>query len=201
MQQLILASQSPRRLELLQTLGIGCTVDTVKVSEIIDKNLNLEAAIAKLATDKGQALVNSRNYMKGHGILVLSADTVVVLGQEILGKPKDALQASDFLHRLSGVEHRVISGICIHEIDRGQIWTATDTTFVRFHPLTEQQIHDYVASGEPFDKAGAYGIQGAAKSFVSERRGSWSNVVGLPLELFEKMVTEHGWQLSRNQRP
>lgn len=200
MHQLILASQSPRRLELLKSLGIKTTVDIVKVSEIIDENLNLEAAIGKIAEDKGLALVRARKFPKGQGILVLSADTVVVLDNKVLGKPKDAVQASEFLRRLSGVEHRVISGISVYEIDSDKIWTRSDTTYIQFFPLTEQQITDYIATGEAFDKAGAYGIQGAAQTFVRERRGSWSNVVGLPLEIFEQMVKEHGWQLARDQR-
>ncbi|MGE0761958.1 MAG: nucleoside triphosphate pyrophosphatase [Bdellovibrionales bacterium] len=198
MHQLILASQSPRRFELLQKAGFRFTVDTVKVSEIIDKNLNLEAAIERVAWDKAQALVQARKFLKGHGFLILSADTVVALGEMVLGKPKDPTEAERFLRSLAGAEHRVITAICVYEIDTDAVWTAHDTTWVQFHPLTDQQIHDYVRSGEPLDRAGAYAIQGGAATFVKARRGSWSNVVGLPMELFERMVKQHGWQLARN---
>lgn len=199
MHQLILASQSPRRLELLQRAGFQCHVDSVQVSEILDKNLNLADAVAGVAKTKAQALVQTGKYLKGHGYLIISADTVVALGERVLGKPKDSTEAQDFLRQLSGIKHRVISGICVYEIDSGKIWTTYDTTSVEFHSLTETQIRDYVATGEPLDKAGAYAIQGGAALFVKERVGSWTNVVGLPMEIFEQMVRENGWRIARDQ--
>ncbi len=199
MHQLILASQSPRRRELLEKEGFLFAVDTLKVSELINKNLNLETAIATVAQDKAKALVETGKYPKGRGILILSADTVVVLGEDVLGKPADAEQAKEFLRRLSGAEHRVISGICVYDVDSCRYFLEADTTFVRFKSLTESEISEYVESGEPLDRAGAYAIQGGGASFVEERRGSWSNVVGLPLELFERMIVQHGWKLARRK--
>lgn len=201
MHQLILASESPRRSELLRSAGFSFKVDTVKVSETIDENLTLDEAIKGIASAKAKALVEARKYSKGQQILVLAADTVVVLADRVLGKPKDVPEATVFLRQLSGKEHRVITGLCVFEIDSGQAWAASDTTFIRFRQLTAEQIRDYVASGEPMDKAGAYGIQGAARDFVLSIRGSWSNVVGLPLELLERIIQNHGWNIPRVASP
>ena len=201
MHQLILASQSPRRLQLLQEAGFDVQVDTVKVSETIDENLKVEAAIEAIAQGKARALIESRKYMKEHGILVLSADTEVILGQRVFGKPSDLKMARQFLRDLSGKEHRVITAMCVYDVDVDRFFTTHDVTFVRFKSLSEEEIINYVASGEPLDKAGGYAIQGAGKDFVIEWRGSWSNVVGLSLELFERMIKEHGWKLRRNPRP
>lgn len=197
MHQLVLASKSPRRRELLRTHGFLCAVDSVQVSEIIDKNLNLERAIEQVAWQKAAALVQTGKYPKGQKYLILSADTVVVLGERVLGQPKDVTEAQTFLQDLSGKTHRVISGICLFDLEVDRFWSASDTTWVEFRRLALEDIKAYVQSGEPMDKAGAYAIQGGAASFVQERRGSWSNVVGLPMEKFEEMVKEHGWQLAR----
>jgi septum formation protein len=194
MHQLILASQSPRRLELLQSIGIRCQVDSVKVSEIFDENLNLEAAVQDVARRKAEALVGARKYPKGKRILVLGADTVVVLDGRVLGKPVDAAEATEFLRLLSGKTHSVMSGVCLIDVDLDFSWTGLDSTSVRFRELTGSEMDDYVRSGEPMDKAGAYAIQGGARDFVAEYRGSWSNVVGLPLELLQKTFTERGWR-------
>lgn len=201
MHQLILASQSPRRSELLRSAGFDFKVDTVKVSETIDENLNLTAAIEAVAREKAKALIQLRKYPKGQGILVLAADTVVVLADRVLGKPKDNPEAAEILRLLSGREHRVITGLCVFEIDTGKIWTCSDTTYIQFRQLTDDEIQDYVMSGEPMDKAGAYGIQGRAGKFVDQIRGSFSNVVGLPMELLERIIGEHGWNIPRSTRP
>ena len=201
MHQLILASQSPRRFQLLQEAGFDFKVDTVKVSETIDENLKVEAALEAVAKAKAQALVELRKYLKEKGILVLSADTEVILGNRVFGKPLDSQMAAQFLRELSGKEHRVITAVCVYDVDKCLFYTDHDTTFVRFKPLTETEILTYVATGEPLDRAGGYAIQGLAKNFVIEWRGSWSNVVGLSLELFERMIKKHGWKLPRRARP
>jgi septum formation protein len=195
--QLILASQSPRRFELLKSAGFEFSVDTVKVSESIDKNMNPDTVAGDLAERKAKALVEARKYSKGLGICVLGGDTTVVIGDELLGKPRDKYEALQFLRLLSGAEHSVISGICVYDVDTRQAFTEVARTFVRFKNLSESEIEDYVATGEPFDKAGGYGIQGVGRSLIVDWRGSWSNVVGLPLELLERMILEHGWQFSR----
>lgn len=199
MHQLILASQSPRRSELLREMGLEFTVDIVKVSEIIDENLNLDDAIVAVAQTKAEAVATLPKYSNSKGVLILSADTVVVLGNRVLGKPIDAAQAKEFLSLLSGNEHRVITGVCVYELDKRRAWTDSDTTWIRFRNLSEKDIQNYIATQEPFDKAGGYAIQGGAKDFVAERRGSWSNVVGLPVEKLESMIASHGWKINRRK--
>ncbi len=201
MHQLILASQSPRRFQLLQEAGFDPKVDIVKVSETIDENLNVETALEAVAQSKAEALVGLRKYPKGLGILVLSADTEVVLGSRVFGKPSDAAAAHQFLRDLSGKEHRVITAVSVYDVDERQFFNSHDTTFVRLKHLSEEEISAYVATGEPLDRAGGCAIQGGAKDFVIECRGSWSNVVGLSIELFERMIKEHGWKLPRRARP
>lgn len=197
MHQLVLASQSPRRSELLTQAGYKFTVDSLKVSELFDKNLNLEAALMAVAGRKASVLAGSGKYLKGQGFLILGADTIVVLDGQVLGKPNNARHAEEILGLLSGKTHSVMTGITVFDVDLGRSVSAFDQTKVRFHDLTDQQIKAYVATGEPLDKAGAYGIQGGAQIFVAERIGSWSNVVGLPLELWETMVQKNGWNIAR----
>lgn len=200
MHQLVLASQSPRREQLLREAGFFCQVNPVQVSEIIDKNLNLADALKALARKKAQALVDSGKLLKGKGFLVVGADTVVVLENQVLGKPKDYDEAQRMLAQLSDREHSVITALAVLDLDRGRSVEDFDTTKIRFRKLETDEIAAYVKSGEPMDKAGSYALQGAAAQFVIDRRGSWSNVVGFPLELFERMIGENGWQLARNQR-
>ena len=111
---------------------------------------------------------------------ILACDTIVVLGQQVFGKPQNADEARAMLHQLSGNTHKVISGVCI--LSEGHQQSFADITEVTFHQLSDEQIDAYIATGEPFDKAGAYGIQGAAGEFVSELSGNYENVVGLPLQ-------------------
>jgi septum formation protein len=131
--------------------------------------------------------------------LILAADTIVVLGDQILGKPDSAAQAHDFLRQLSAKTHQVMTGMTLLKSGSSESWSGVDTTAVGFRKLSEAEILEYVASGEPMDKAGAYGIQGAAKKFVSSISGSWSNVVGLPLERLEKVLSEKGWPIDRSK--
>ncbi|MCB0384247.1 MAG: Maf family protein, partial [Bdellovibrionales bacterium] len=115
----------------------------------------------------------------------------------ILGKPKNSAEAQSFLHELSLKTHSVITGVCVYDVDSCRYVVASDETLVRFRKLSENEISEYVSSGEPMDKAGGYGIQGMAGRFVDKTEGSYSNVVGLPMELFEKMVNENGWRIDR----
>ena len=195
MHQLILASKSPRRRDLLKKAGFCFHVDPVKVSEIIDENLNPRAVAESLAWAKSEAFIQERKPLKKHGFLVLSADTIVALGHQVLGKPRNSTEAKSHLLRLSGKVHSVITALCIYDVDRGRDVVASEETLVFFHQLSEQEISEYVASGEPMDKAGAYAIQGVAGKFVDRIEGSFSNVVGLPMELFKKIIKENGWQI------
>jgi septum formation protein len=198
MLKLVLASQSPRRRELLTSAGYEFTVSLVKVSEIFDENLNPTEVASHLATVKATACVRQHKELNSPEFLILAADTIVLLGEQILGKPKNPAQAREFLRLLSGKTHRVITGLALLWSGSGaKPWTVSDATEVSFRVLSDEEIAAYVATGEPMDKAGAYAIQGGARKFVSSFRGSWSNVVGLPLEQLEKALQENGWIVSR----
>jgi septum formation protein len=168
---LILASQSPRRSELLRNAGIAVEVIPAEVDESVEPGETAEHYVRRIARDKVRAV---------RGQLVLGADTVVVVQNEILGKPVDEEDAARMLRLLSGREHLVITGICLKGRE-----TVVDheTTRVWFAELTLREIREYVASGEPMDKAGGYAIQGLASKFVERIEGSYSNVVGLPVAM------------------
>lgn len=195
---LALASHSPRRRDLLAQAGYYFHVFPVKVSEIIDKNLNPEAVVSQIATAKATACVQQYKDLELQGFLILSADTIVVLDGVILGKPQDFAEACAFLTQLSGRQHQVMTAICLWDVVRALIVTRWDRTDVQFRSLSSEEIVAYVQSGEPMDKAGAYAIQGEAGKFVTSFSGSWSNVVGLPLELLEKTLHEHSWSVRRH---
>ncbi len=178
--RLILASASPRRLELLAQLGI---VPDVVASDIDEHRLAGETPVEysrRIAQEKGLAVAQR---FLGESVLVLSADTEVVLGEEVFGKPRDDLDAARMLRRLSGIEHQVISSVCL--IDCSQVRLATrvltQTTHVRMRELSDQDIAIYISSGESRGKAGAYAIQGRAAAFIERIDGSHSSVMGLPL--------------------
>jgi nucleoside triphosphate pyrophosphatase len=170
---LVLASQSPRRRELLATAGIPFTVRVADVEEIRAPAEPPDAYARRLARAKAEAVWQGRNE------IVLGADTIVVLDQEVLEKPRDAADARAMLHRLAGREHTVITAICLRHPGGAQV--DSTATRVRFTPLTDAEIDAYVASGEPMDKAGAYAIQGLASRFVERVEGCYFNVIGLPL--------------------
>jgi septum formation protein len=197
MLEIALASQSPRRRELLQTGGFDFRVFPVKVSEIFDENLTPTEVVSHLATVKGRAAIDLYNPLKSPGFLILSADTIVVFENYIFGKPENTSQAKDYLHLLSGNAHSVISGIALFESGSTKVWTGWAETNVQFRALSDQEIDSYVASGEPMDKAGAYAIQGDGGKFISSYEGSWSNVVGLPMELLESALRKNGWHVRR----
>jgi septum formation protein len=199
MYRLILASQSPRRLELLKKAGFAVSVFPLKVSEILNENLNLEDAIAALALLKAQTFVQAHNYLKPQSFLVVAGDTVVVHQNQVLGKPQTTSEAEKMLQKLSGQTHRVISGLALIALDFGREIAVYDQTLVTFRSLTAAEISEYVASGDPMDKAGAYGIQGAAAKFVSHIEGSLTNVIGLPMELFEKTLQELNFECERTR--
>ena len=197
MLKLVLASASPRRVELLNNAGYKFLHHPVKVSEITEEKLKPEENASQIATVKAKACLEQYKQLKSGDYLILSADTIVVTDDQILGKPSSAREAYDFLRRLSGRAHRVITGLALLETRTDKLWKGFDQTKVEFHPLTKTQIEEYIASGEPMDKAGAYAIQGLGGKFVSSHYGSWSNVVGLPLELLEKVLVENGWTVDR----
>lgn len=177
---LILASQSPRRSELLRNAGIDVTVQPGNVDESQQHGESPEHYVRRLASDKARSVP---------GEWVLGADTIVVAQGQVLGKPRDAEDAARMLQILSGREHTVITGICLKGRE-----TIVDheATQVWFAELTLRDIRDYIASGEPMDKAGAYAIQGLASKFVERIEGSYSNVVGLPVAMVYKHLKSMG---------
>lgn len=170
---LILASQSPRRSELLTLAGFQFHVRSRPVTEVRSKGEAPRDYALRLAREKAEAAWEDR------GEIVLGADTIVVLGDQVLEKPDDTAAAKRMLQALSGRGHTVITGICLRH-PRGKIADA-ESTAVYFTKLSSAEIDAYVATGEPMDKAGAYGIQGLASKFVERVDGCYFNVMGLPL--------------------
>jgi septum formation protein len=173
--ELILASQSPRRKELLKRAGFKFTVRPSPVEEIRHLGEAPVEYARRLAREKAHAAWERLEEV------VIGADTIVVVGDYVLEKPTDSADARAMLQMLSGREHVVITGICLRHAG-GAIVDHAETT-VRFVEMTDPEIADYVASGEPMDKAGAYAIQGRASKFVEKIDGSYDNVVGLPVSL------------------
>ena len=172
---LVLASKSPRRAEILTAAGIPFIVRAGDVTEQPLPGETPENYVRRLARDKAEAVPRQQNE------IILTADTVVVVQGHILEKPADAADAARMLRLLAGRDHDVITGICLCA-DAAEIVDAA-TTRVHFLPLSEVDIGEYVASGEPMDKAGAYAIQGLASRFIHRIEGDYFNVVGLPVSL------------------
>ena len=193
--RIILASASPRRAELLRTLGLEFEVRPVEMDETPLPGESPQDHVIRLAEAKA-----TTNSVDDESSLVIGCDTVVIVGREILGKPRSADDARRMLRLLQGKAHEVISAVAI---SGGKTVSGFSETSVTFAPMIEQEIDWYVATGEPMDKAGAYGIQGYAALFVSKIRGSYSNVVGLPLELLPGLFARLGvdiFELIRNTR-
>ncbi len=185
---LILASASPRRQELLRNAGIDCLVQPANVPEEILPGESPEACAERLARSKARAVFDQRPAQQSQ-YRVLGADTVVVVDDEILGKPADALDAARMLRLLSGREHRVITGVCLlSPIRPSGEDLRHEVTRVTVSELTDAEIADYVANGEPMDKAGAYAIQGRASRWIPKIDGCYFNVVGLPVSLVYNML-------------
>ena len=174
--RIILASASPRRLELLASAGVEFEVFAGDVDEELQPGEAPADHVVRLARDKAISVAS-----RVEGRFFVGADTVVVCGGEIMGKPKDAADAERMLRKLSGVSHEVITGYAIFDRERDDALCDAVTTRVFFKPLRDEEIRDYIATGCPFDKAGAYAIQGGAAYMVERIDGSYSNVVGLPL--------------------
>ncbi len=187
---IILASNSPRRRELLKQIGLIFTTDPADVDERVLPGEGAEAYAVRVALDKARVAAGRA----GKGI-VIAADTIVVLGDAILGKPADARDAERMLGMLSGRMHRVISGLAIVDAKTGRASTGAAGTTVWFRGLTPAEIRSYVLTGEPLDKAGAYGIQEKGALLVEKIEGCYFNIVGLPLFLLGGMLREYGVNL------
>jgi septum formation protein len=194
---LVLASASPRRQELLRNAGIAFTVHSADVSEVPQTGESGRACAERLAREKALAVSQQRPED-----FVLGADTVVVVGSEILGKPRDEADAVRMLQLLSGRTHQVTTGVCLigpelrtenRKLTTGFKDVRSETTQVTMTEITVEEIRSYVATGEPKDKAGAYAIQGIASRWIPRVEGNYFNVVGLPVSLVYRMLLEHGW--------
>lgn len=179
---LILASQSPRRQEILRNAGIEFIVRSSSVEEIRGEKESPSEYVRRLARAKAQAVT------AGETEIVLGADTIVLIKGQILQKPRDAADAEAMLRALSGRDHQVMTGVCLRTARR----TLEDSSVTRVHfrALDDREIAEYVASGEPMDKAGAYAIQGLASKFIHRVEGCYFNVVGLPVALVHKHLKE-----------
>ncbi len=201
---LILASASPRRQELLRNAGIPFTVQPADIDETPFAGESPRACAQRLAQEKALAVFKNRPQE-----FVLGADTIVVIDEMILGKPRDAQDAARMLRLLSGRTHTVITGVCVLEpVAGGQLPVASQTklttgnrqpatavsesTLVTMCDISDDEIRDYIATGEPMDKAGAYAIQGIASRWITRIEGDYSNVVGLPVALVYAMLRECG---------
>lgn len=183
--RVILASSSPRRLQLLQQIGIEAEVRPAAFDELSTGKMADEVVLAN-AVGKCQAVCAAC----GDKVPVIAADTVVVLDGKILGKPRDAADAVRMLTELSGRTHKVLTGVAV-SFDGRQLAEVCETEVI-FRTLTAAEIADYVATGEPLDKAGAYGIQGRGAVFVEKINGCYNNVVGLPLTRLHLMLAKLG---------
>ncbi|MFY9174327.1 MAG: Maf family protein [Peptococcia bacterium] len=185
--EIILASASPRRAELLQQIGIKYRVEPSCITEGQPFSPWPEW-VQRLAQQKALAVPAEK------GDVVLGADTIVVHSGEVLGKPKDKQEAQVMLRKLSGSNHQVMTGVCVahYQEETPQVKTAVEITQVTFRHLTEKEIINYVASGESLDKAGAYGIQGLGALLVERIQGCYFNVVGLPLVKIMQLLRSCG---------
>lgn len=195
----VLASESPRRQKLLFEAGFLITVFPVKVSETLKKNLTAQEQIQVIAHEKFLAARHKWNQTNGQQALILTADTMVVLDGQALGKPADSADAINTLLRLSGHEHQVITAVCLGLSDSTFTIEKTQTTSVFFRLISRQEAAEYVATGEPMDKAGSYAIQGIGSKFVDTWSGDFDNVVGLPVNLVKEICKSQNWQLPFHQ--
>jgi len=182
----ILASQSPRRAELLKAAGFDFVTLPVNIDESVRHGETPTEHVKRLAEEKARAAAART---RAEGPVVLGADTIVVVGADILGKPKDSDDALRMLQLLAGHSHEVLTGVAVVTSEDTQVEVAR--TSVQFAPLSNAEMSWYVSTGEPMDKAGGYAIQGLASRYVERIEGSYSNVVGLPVALVYKLLRRY----------
>jgi septum formation protein len=181
--RVILASQSPRRRELLTLIGIPHEVRPADIDERLMPGESPRTHAVRLAREKARAAASA-------GAVVIGSDTIVVVDGDVLGKPRDAADGARMLRRLSGRVHTVITAVAVGW--QGRLESDAEEVAVTFHPLTEDQIGAYLATGEPMDKAGAYGIQGFGATIVARVEGDYFAVMGLPLQLLVRTCARIG---------
>ena len=184
--KIVLASQSPRRRQLLGQMGLEFTTQSPEIDESAFHGRDARDLVETLSREKARWVARQQT----PDTLVIGADTVVVLDGAILGKPRDWAAAEAMLAALSGRDHQVFTGVTLCQGDR--ILTQAEETQVTFRPLTGQEIRQYVSTGEPMDKAGAYGIQGLGGLLVEGIRGDYHNVMGLPICRLGRMLLNFG---------
>ena len=189
---IVLASRSPRRAELLAAAGISFEVLAAYIDETPHANEAPAAYVERLAIEKARAVLALLNDkpegVSPRNVLVLGADTTVVIDGLILGKPENDAQAADMLRRLRGRVHDVFTGVAV--VGESGVRSAVERTRVWFDAMTDEDISWYVASGEPVDRAGAYAIQGLASRFIPRIEGSYTNVVGLPVAVVSSILNQ-----------
>lgn len=174
MKDIILASESPRRRELFTKLNLPFSCVSTNIDETLDLTIGLEDAVCELASRKAYSVFNNNRHS-----IVIGADTIVTLDNLILGKPKNKEDAIYMLRQLSGRTHKVLTGVCIlYNNDKIMF---CDSSEVSFYPLSDEEIYNYVNTGEPMDKAGAYGIQGNGALLVQSIKGDFYSIMGLPV--------------------
>jgi len=225
MMRFILASKSPRRSFFLRERGYLFHTFPTEISEFLDKNLNIYEAVEDLARRKAQALVEGSVLDPKSHYLILSADTIVFHEGDVLGKPIDQEDAFKTLRRLSGKTHEVITAFCLWNTRENRAVTGHAVSQVTFRPLTDDEIWQYVRSGDPMDKAGSYGIQSLAREFINKNShqiqsakeeqlgstfrtqgqdfvvkftGTLENIAGLPVDEVERVARAQGWEFPRN---
>ena len=190
MKEIILASASPRRREIMDKLNLRYRVVISNINENMDEHLSLEERIKELASEKALAV-----YRQHEDCLVVGADTIVEIDGEVLGKPHNMTEAREMLRKLSGRTHRVITAYALISSDRRI--ADYDEAFVTFGRLSESEIDAYVQTREPYDKAGAYAIQGWASVFIEKIEGSYYTVMGMPLQKLYREFRELGYYVDR----
>lgn len=185
--RLLLASQSPRRRELLKIMNLEFEIFPSPAEEVFRKDRTPAENALSVAEEKARwAFERNKNSF------VIGADTIVVLNNNIIGKPADENDARRILNKLSGKEHEVITGVVVID-PAGHAHREASISKVKFKPLAAKTIDDYIKTGEPMDKAGAYAIQGKGSVLIESHSGSWSNIVGLPTEVMKSLLQKSGY--------
>ena len=191
--RVILASASPRRRELLGKICDNFEIIVKPTDETLDASVHPRDGVEMLAVRKGRATLLSLSEDEAGDALIISSDTLVELSGKPLGKPESEEDAYLMLRELSGKRHNVHTGIALHV--SGKVYSGVATTGVYFRELSDEEIYGYIKSGEPMDKAGAYGIQGLGGAFVEKTEGDFDTVVGFSLNLLTKLLSEAGASL------
>ena len=187
----VLASASPRRHVLLTRAGVAFEVRSADVPEVRAEGETPGGFALRLARDKAEAVADRLDGAAAR--FVIGADTIVVVDEDVLGKPRDAAHAEALLGRLVGREHRVLTGVAVLARQTGQAYDVLVESSVRMRPASAAEVRRYIATGEPLDKAGAYALQGEGRRFVEAVEGSETNVIGLPVEQTLALLRSAGW--------